>query len=968
MPKMSPIKRLAIYFLPIFWVIEVNSTNPFPYTTVQQCIANGEYYNIAELRCIPCGDNQEPTVDGLSCKCTSYFKMTQNQGGQEIECTACPDGQRATLDGWNCIACDIIPLTGECEACPEGEISVEYTATRELLSNRTCMACSSTSQPNPSALECERCPQSYIAESGSCVCPTPSPANVDVCFPPTIFLPNPSSGAFNVPYSVLEQDQLTSWFFQENFVEVLGTCQNYRNFTGCQTWANLCTMVLTQTDQQACQDYRNYVNSISETANGIDEWPADMPWLYYQPDEADMVLSSRDIQTVFTFDRSSLDSQLRLVVAQYTPTGEFLGVVPVTGGKLQFCKDTEEKMNAAYSFATTYRSSCVIPSRDFWDEYETVFFDMYMITEDENGNTALYPIPVLNSNFGPDNRGDDQLLWQLTRRFYLVDNVSGKVNAEDPASALRFASSIEIRVTLREGSSAGLIYPPYLRLTYSELSRELDYTEETSRTVSFSVIYLQDQSSSFQAMSISIGVFCAIFLLYAMAKTNAWRRRAGLIVIDIASMIKFILFSCGLIADALLIVTVGASLYWTLFFKRQDRVYLLLPTSGQSNSFNSYVIVAFVLKFLDVLHLLIVQCRTDIFLIDWERSRGRMVQASSSSNTKASVAPISAWRSFFVANEWNELQEMRRSNPVFQIMAVLFFVEVVGLKNLTTTDPQSSVNPTGDEYIGEYSEILRFGMASGLYILVGVVQWLFYTLIYERFVEDALRNFVDLCSMANISVFVLSQNNYGFYIHGRSVHGFADTNMKEIKTQLKREEDNLVGQRGLEPNTDQQTFEMLLSTTFRERYDSIVLPLRAPGVARGTGAGNNDDKISEAYVSLNKFLSTFIDHGMSDIDYVVKDKLLFEKILDMEFYDPSDKGFFYNDDGHAFQKAIFYGNEATLLVFELLLFCIVDLIFTNYVLAGAITYIVSMLIIRIRDSFGRSNVARKTLVDERFLI
>nr|XP_054774761.1 meckelin-like [Lytechinus pictus] len=470
MPRMSPIKRLAIYFLLIFWVMEVNSTNPFPYTTVQQCIANGEYYNIAELRCDPCGDNQEPTVDGLSCKCTSYFKMTQNQGGQEIECTACPDGQ----------------VKGE--AFPEGQINVEYTATRELFSNRTCMACSSTSQPNPSALECERCPQSYIAESGSCVCPTPSPANVDVCFPPTIFLPNPSSGAFNVPYSVLEQDQLTSWFFQENFVEVLGTCQNYRNFTGCQTWANLCTMVLTQTDQQACQDYRNYVNSIPETANGIDEWPADMPWLYYQSDEADMVLSSRDIQTVFTFDRSSLDSQLRLVVAQYTPTGEFLGVVPVTGGKLQFCKDTEEKMNAAYSFATTYRSSIVCcfeyAIKKKWDEWETVFFDMYMITEDENGNTALYPIPVLNSNFGPDNRGDDQLLWQLTRRFYLVDNVSGKVNAEDPASALRFASSIEIRVTLREGSSAGLIYPPYLRLTYSELSRELDYTEETSRTVS----------------------------------------------------------------------------------------------------------------------------------------------------------------------------------------------------------------------------------------------------------------------------------------------------------------------------------------------------------------------------------------------------------------------------------------------------------------------------------------------------
>ena len=49
-------------------------------------------------------------------------------------------------------------------------------------------------------------------------------------------------------------------------------------------------------------------------------------------------------------------------------------------------------------------------------------------------------------------------------------------------------------------------------------------------------------------------------------------------------------------------------------------------------------------------------------------------------------------------------------------------------------------------------------------------------------------SYFDNDSYFQISVFVLTQNNYGFYIHGRSVHGFADTNMKEIKTQLKREE------------------------------------------------------------------------------------------------------------------------------------------------------------------------------------
>ena len=40
--------------------------------------------------------------------------------------------------------------------------------------------------------------------------------------------------------------------------------------------------------------------------------------------------------------------------------------------------------------------------------------------------------------------------------------------------------------------------------------------------------------------------------------------------------------------------------------------------------------------------------------------------------------------------------------------------------------------------------------------------------------------------------------------------------------------------------------------------------------------------------------SLFNGQGMRDIDYMVKDKLLFEQILDMEFYDPAEKGFFYN--------------------------------------------------------------------------
>ena len=54
--------------------------------------------------------------------------------------------------------------------------------------------------------------------------------------------------------------------------------------------------------------------------------------------------------------------------------------------------------------------------------------------------------------------------------------------------------------------------------------------------------------------------------------------------------------------------------------------------------------------------------------------------------------------------------------------------------------------------------------------------------------EDKIQQFVDLCSMSNISVFIMANAQYGYYIHGRSVHGKADTNMSEMAEMMKREE------------------------------------------------------------------------------------------------------------------------------------------------------------------------------------
>jgi meckelin len=80
-------------------------------------------------------------------------------------------------------------------------------------------------------------------------------------------------------------------------------------------------------------------------------------------------------------------------------------------------------------------------------------------------------------------------------------------------------------------------------------------------------------------------------------------------------------------------------------------------------------------------------------------------------------------------------------------------------------------------------------------------------------------NFVDLCSVSNISVFILDQNHHGYYIHGRSPHGITDVNLKDMIMNLERESRMLSGTRGLEANSTEQIFIMKINRSFRIQYD-----------------------------------------------------------------------------------------------------------------------------------------------------
>jgi meckelin len=245
-----------------------------------------------------------------------------------------------------------------------------------------------------------------------------------------------------------------------------------------------------------------------------------------------------------------------------------------------------------------------------------------------------------------------------------------------------------------------------------------------------------------------------------------------------------------------------------------------------------------------------------------------------------------------------------------------------------------------------------------------------------------------------VSVFILQDALHGYYIHGRSVHGYADTDMWEMREHLRKEEENLTGQRGLVPDSDQQTFEMYVPPLLRQQWNNVLLNVLdnrgatgaggAAGLSGGGGGGGaggvggkkkkskkNKAAVTEqslyAYVSVNRFLCAFIDHSFRDLDYVVQDKLFLQSALQLTPRTHS-RGVLYNDDGQSFAQVVFYGNESTLFMLDMLVFCAIDYLSGSYIAAAAVTYAVSFIATSVRESLSSSNIARKTLVDERFLV
>uniref|UniRef100_A0A7N6FE19 Transmembrane protein 67 n=1 Tax=Anabas testudineus TaxID=64144 RepID=A0A7N6FE19_ANATE len=878
-----------------------------PFTSPSDCGVE-EFFDISSLTCVRCGPNEQRSTTGLSCICkTGYQTITTDKAS--ITCQQCPtDKPAVTKDGFGCIRCPgSLSDVGQCQ-CSSGLIY--------------------------------RCQASFITTSCEC-----NPPNVLV------------SSANPLP-SVPSQTSFTHY-------------SAYSNLTACQALGNMCVMNMhsfSGLSTDACGLFNTIFRSraAAGSTQDISYWRANLPWLYYgeEPGLASRVLQTSPVPIGFSFrgtNKVGNKLQAQLVAAVYNVRGEFLRWEKVGGGNLQVRCQMLRQIVLLLTKLNIFSLAQLLSAHP-----EPLFYDLFMDLGGEK-NRKLLPLPTLVYNQQYNGRfinQDSMKDWYLSRRIFLVDTLSGRENSlSSLPKVIRVVSSVKIRFLLVPRTREGQVYPPLMIVTYSDVP----ITDINTQTVSVSWLHGHTHTHTLTAL----GVMGGVAVLYSLIKTISWKRRIAYPIIDLETMLKFFLFYAGDLANVFFAVTVGTGLYWLIFYKAQQYVSVLLPLPAQEEQFVTYIGCAFALKAVQFLHKLINQVSVDVFLIDWERPRSKASRTvHAAGEPKRDPSPVSIWRTFFVANEWNEIQTIRKISPIFQIMAVLFFLEVLGFSNLALRDPWSTLQRSSQAYTPSYSLTLRYGLAATLWLCIGLLQVIFFTVFYEHFVEDKIRQFVDLCSISNISVLLLTHRCFGYYIHGRSVHGHADTNMEEMNNNLKREAESLCGQRGLLPNTDVQTFQVSLTSRLRSQYDRIreTLKKNAPTRLIDSSSNNSFEHNIRAYYTMNHFLGSIIDHAHPDMDYIVRDKLVFERVLGMEFLEPNDKSIFYNDNAHSFSDVLFYGNEATLLIFDTLFFCVVDLGSQSFVLAAVLTYVQQMIFRLIRNILGRKNLVNKTLVDERFLI
>ena len=118
---------------------------------------------------------------------------------------------------------------------------------------------------------------------------------------------------------------------------------------------------------------------------------------------------------------------------------------------------------------------------------------------------------------------------------------------------------------------------------------------------------------------------------------------------------------------------------------------------------------------------------------------------------------------------------------------------------------------------------------------------------------------------------------------------------------------------------------------------------------------------------MTKFLQEFVEN---ESKRVIVEPTFWEKLLRQPpaLAISNQPSVFQPDRDFQYCRLLFLGRETDLLLFNILTYSVVDLWFNSTAASILITYLLNLAITWFRQALGQANIAKKTLIDERFLL
>lgn len=728
------------------------------------------------------------------------------------------------------------------------------------------------------------------------------------------------------------------------------------NQTAVALLSNACSVFSYDFSTYSCIQFNRNFTQGSGNKYGYLFWPLSGPFITYGDNYPLRYISEED----YVMQSYDLGDPISFQLAQFSKYGEFKGFTKLNMN-FQKCSDTNDNINSWQKFGYNYYSECLVDLEELTLIDSTDFFDPFVEDGTYEGKTILRPILVVLKNYRGtigeeiNRRGDDEN-YRAVRRFFMNDNYTSN-------EIVQHIKSFTVTFNLKPNDKHK-IYPPIFTIEYLQVHRgdlekndfSVNFDLETVSTpkYSFKVVYLKGMNSFWQAVIIVFCLCLAIGLVYYFVNIIMFIRTYAIDGLRSSVFVGIFGYFFDLMGTILFIVSFALSIYVFIFFKFQTSSFICLPEEDDFMLLIPVLLVALGLKLIGVIFMIILKSSTNVFIIDWE-------------TPKEEDIPISGWRRIMVANEWNRILTVRHYNLPFTLLSMSFIIGGFDLNLLATPIPSTKLVEMDKEYF-----ILRFAFYSFVWLLLILFQFLMSKFVLWRIFGDPFLNFIDLCSTSNISVFIRTCSYQGYYIHGKSPHLSADQDMKKLSSNLRKEGKKRASERGLVEGKPDQVFETFLTDECRHQindlYNSQVAQTGSPSVLnfKVHAAGDIPHAAYEVNEEVNEFLKNFFNNN-SDHKFVVQPKNFLHYFFDIPPITVGESIFLIVNESR-YNVSLVSGIEWKLQLFYLLIFVCVAMAISSPCIPSLIIFIIDFIIIKIFNLFGRSNLSKKTLLDDRFFL